>query len=159
MLLLCELLLLVGFVAMNNFFLKKCSLHWFFLIEWLSSEPILSTLVYITEQNFFEKSSTKFKLESFDSASMSRTIIPYNLLWSKRCLCCGSGFCCWILWSWLTILLTALFLDFVCRVVSFLANTVKSILHNRWKKNVKKVFPLLELKTSVSGFTVLIFWS
>ena len=76
MLLLCELLLVVGFVAMNNFFFKKCSLHWFFLIEWLSSEPILSTLVYITEQNFFEKSSTKFKLESFDSASMSLTIIP-----------------------------------------------------------------------------------
>ena len=47
-----------------------------FLFDWLPSEPKFSTLVYINEQKFFKKSSTKFKLESFESASTLLTITP-----------------------------------------------------------------------------------
>ena len=47
-----------------------------FLFDWLPSEPKLSTLVYINEQKILKKNSTKFKLESFYSASKLLTITP-----------------------------------------------------------------------------------
>ena len=80
-------------------------------------------------------------------------------MWSKRCLCCVSRFCCRVLWSWLTNFWLFSSLFFFHWVVSFLANTVNSTLHIRWEKIVKKVFPWFEFESSVSGFTVLIFWS
>ena len=75
MLLLCELLLLVGFVYMNNFFSKMLS-PLIFLSECLPPEPILSLVIFIIEEKFLWKFPPKFKLGSLDSASKLLTITP-----------------------------------------------------------------------------------
>ena len=76
MLLLCELLLLVGFVAMNNFFLI-IALSIDFLVDWLPSQSVSSTVVYVNRtKSFLAKNPLKFNFGSSDSASKLLTITP-----------------------------------------------------------------------------------